>query len=87
MSLKHDYERLADAEIALWPGVSFVRAQRGKHLSIVLTYADRSRFVAYPATPSCRRGALNHVTHIRHALIDLNACRTSTKSRHLETAQ
>lgn len=84
MSRRHPYHAPAEAEIARWPGVTFVRGRRGRNLCLTLTYRGVSRFCAYPDTPSDHRGALNHVSDIRSTLNLIGATRAST--RQLEAA-
>lgn len=70
-----DHEDYADEELAFWPGVTWERRQRSKHLVLVLTFNGVTRGVIYPATGSDRRGPLNHVRDIRIALRELGATR------------
>ena len=91
MTRRHAYHGPADAEVAMWPGVTVTRAPRGKHLSLILHFVGLSRFVTYPVSPSDHRGAHRHVQDIRLALNALGALRLAPKGaanhiRQLETA-
>lgn len=75
--MAHPFEAAQEAELSRWPGVSWVREDRSKHRALVLSFADRSRFVTYPTSPSdAYRGPLNHVRDIRHTLAAMGAQRS-----------
>lgn len=79
------YDEPTEAELARWPAVTWSREVRGKHYALVLTYRGQSRFVTYPASPSNKRGALNHIQNIRAELRGLGATRlevVKTKTPH-----
>src|SRR5690606_17680836 len=64
------------AELANWPGVTWRREHRGKHLALVLAFDGVSRFVIYPTSPGdTYRGSLNHLRDVRAALSALGAKR------------
>lgn len=69
------YDNAVDVEISRWPGVRASRMCRGKHYAIVLGFNGVSRFVCYAATPSDRRGVLNHIGDIRRTLRAMGARR------------
>lgn len=71
-------DEAADAELAMWPGVSWRREVRGKHRALVIGYRGREMFVAYPCSSSdSRRGGLNHVKDVRAVLRALGATRSA----------
>lgn len=70
------HEDYADDELRRWPGVSWGRRHRSKHMALVLTYQGVTRFVTYPLTSSdSARGPQNHVGDIRRTLRELGATR------------
>ena len=72
----HAYHNDQDVELAQWPGVTWRREHRGKHLALVLEFDGVSRFVIYPTSPGdAYRGGLNHLRDIRAALTALGAKR------------
>lgn len=70
------HEDYADDELRRWPGVSWDRRHRSKHMALVLTYRGMTRFVTYPLTSSDNaRGPQNHVGDIRRTLREMGATR------------
>lgn len=70
------HEDYADDELRRWPGVSWERRHRSKHMALVLTYQGVTRFVTYPLTTSdSARGPQNHVGDIRRTLREMGATR------------
>lgn len=73
---RSDHDDYAEAELKNWPGVTWERHHRSKHMALVLTFRGVSRFVTYPLTTSDRiRGPLNHVSTIRRVLREMGATR------------
>lgn len=74
----HSFHDAQEAELARWPGVTWVRRFRSKHFALVLTFDGVSRYVTYPTSPGDNvRGAMNHVRDIRAVLKALGAERES----------
>lgn len=73
---RSDHDDYAEAELKRWPGVTWERHHRSKHMALVLTFQGVSRFVTYPLTTSDSvRGPLNHVATIRRTLREMGATR------------
>ncbi|WP_300573540.1 hypothetical protein [Phenylobacterium sp.] len=73
----------ADAELAMWPGVSWSREARSKHHALILTYRGQSRKVIYPCSSSDSfRGPQNHLRDIRNVLKALGAERQIIVKQH-----
>lgn len=70
---RNPFDEAMDRELQRWPSVTAVRSIGGKHNRIILHHGDRSSVVVYPATPSDRRGVLNHIAQMRRILRDLGA--------------
>jgi hypothetical protein len=70
-----DYDTFANAELALWPGVSWERGQTTRHRVLMLSYDGKSRRVVYPMSPSDNSGPRNHAQDIRHTLWGMGAQR------------
>jgi hypothetical protein len=77
----HPYLKPANAELARWPGVSYSRRRRSKHMALVLAFGGAERFVVYPLSPSDgAHGLKNHLADVRAELAGMGAVR-ETKGR------
>lgn len=70
-----DHDIAADAELRLWPGVTYRREHIAKHRRLVLYFGDRSRFVTYPTTSVNFFGPTRHVADIKRVLAEMGATR------------
>lgn len=71
------YDDDVETELARWPGVTWRRAHRSKHLALILGFNGSERLVTYSGTPSdSRRGVLLHLADVKMALKDMGAVRT-----------
>ena len=76
-----EYDLATERELIMWPGVTWRREHRAKHMAVILTFRGLERMMTYPASGSDVRGPLNHVRDLRATLRDMGAYRVErTKS-------
>jgi hypothetical protein len=78
MSHVRELQQAFERELADWPGVSCSLERGAKHPRLILQFGGQTRFLAFPGTPSFRRGCGrdNMIAGLRQTLRGLGATRT-----------
>lgn len=64
-------------ELSFWPGVTARPENGGKHVKLILTFKDVSRFVTCQRSASEGRGLRNTISDMRETLRAMGAARSA----------